>query len=76
MRRTTSNRLVAPLGAAIELAALPCSRCGQVGCTVLVMGSNTNGAIELAFCTPLCASLAGARRYLRSERLKPKGKHT
>jgi hypothetical protein len=74
VRRSTANPLVVPLGVAIDLATLVCLRCGHVGCTVLVMGSNSNGAIELAYCTPLCASLAGVNRYLRSERIKPKGK--
>lgn len=49
------------------LDARSCRVCGGSGVSIIALGSNDNGAIELAYCSPRCAMTQGWP-WLRSER--------
>lgn len=49
------------------LAEITCRRCPTVGVTIVAMGTNANGAVEMAWCGPKCAALDGWP-WLRSKR--------
>jgi hypothetical protein len=73
MRRTQARQLgpsFAP-GALPDLKSMRCIRCDAVGVTIMAMGRNDNGAIELAWCAPDCAANDGWP-WLHGERERPR----
>lgn len=67
MRRTSAGKLLAPVGAEKPWAEIPCDGCPTVGIKILASSITANGAMELGFCGPACATLHGWP-WLRAER--------
>jgi hypothetical protein len=60
MRRTQACQMTLPIGPEpLVLADLACCVCEAVGVTIVGLGVNSNGAIELIFCSPECAKKKG-----------------
>ena len=60
MRRTQAGQISLPLGPApIVLAEMVCTMCSTPGVTIVGLGRNDNGAIELCYCSIDCARRAG-----------------
>lgn len=61
MRRTQAKLCEFSLDLAADpcLADQPCRRCGMLGATIVALGRNDAGAIDLAWCSPLCAGADG-----------------
>ena len=69
MRRTQARLVdLPPPGTPLVLAAVPCRRCAALGATVVALGRDERGVIELAWCSIEHAKLDGWP-WLRAGRL-------
>lgn len=69
VRRTQARQV--ELQPDVPLAQQACRQCRLLGLTIVAMGRNDNGAIELGWCSVNCARLDGWP-FLRSERDHPR----
>lgn len=65
MRRTQAGQVETPV---ISLSDTQCRRCNAMGVSVIGLGSNWNGAIEVAWCSVKCAKRDGWP-WLRGEKI-------
>jgi hypothetical protein len=63
MRRTQAKQTAFAFDEPRLFATTACTRCGSLGITILVLGRNESGAIEVGYCDYPCAKAEGWPRF-------------